>query len=656
MASIRGRRWPGGGFLLLIFARAAAGQAGLEPFPPEKVLDALELERAELAPVRAAAAGGDFERAMTLLAAYYAKRTTVAYDTRPGAADAAQIARADNVLAHVFDMGFGYPPQRYGEDIDWMANPVGDIEWVAGVQRFYWQTPLLAAWEATKETKYARGWVRLTSDWIRKHPVDPRHFAWLDIQVGLRAAAWAAAFDHLRGSGAIDGKFLAVLLAGVVDHGRKMSLYPRRSPHNKAVIEAVGLLRLGIMFPELREAKQWVARAWELLEDNVPRQVTPEGVQREWSPSYHKLVASLLVQALAVARDNGHEAPPSLFGLTERMFDFWLAMTAPDGNAPMFGDTMRSPGARPDPEPMRIAARLFARPELAAVAGQQPGPRPAWLSRAFADSGMYLLRSGWDEEATFVALHASPPAISGHDQPDNGTFELYAGGRWLIADSGAYAYPDTPFAAERDWFRRTAAHATLTLDGANSANAPRHLLFWSGGDGDVVVFENESYPRLVHRRTVFFPERRWVVLIDEALGDAPGVLEVHFPFAPGEVKAGPGKAAVRTDFAGGGNLLVVGAPETEAELKLAEGQISFELNRKEPRQVATYRLRRQAPAVLMTVLVPYSGGSPPKVTARFASPFPAGDSRLSVEAAVAGKRWRLVRDLGTGSASIEPLP
>jgi hypothetical protein len=498
--------------------------------------------------------------------------------------------------------------------------------------------------------------VRLTSDWIRKHPVDPAHFAWLDIQVGLRAAAWAAAFERLRGSGAIDGGFLAVFLASAVDHGRKISLYPRRSAHNKAVIEAVGLLRLAIMFPELRDSRQWIEQAWELLADNVARQVTPEGVQREWSPSYHKLVASLLVEALAVARDNGYEAPQSLRRLTEKMFDFWLAMTAPDGHAPMFGDSIRRAGARPDPGPLLVAAELFGRPELAAVAGGRSGPRPGWLSRAFPLSGMYFLRSGWDPEATFLALHSSPPAISGHDQPDNGTFELYAGSRWLIIDSGAYAYPNTPFAAERDWFRRTAAHATLTLDGGNSANAPRHLLWWSGAHGDVLVFENESYPRLVHRRTVFFPGRRSIVVVDEALGDAPGALEVHFPFAPGEVKLGPRGHSARTEFPAGTNLLLFAPPDADAELKLAEGQVSFELNRKEPRWVATFRLRRQAPAVLLTVLLPYSTGAPPEVAACLSGGFTPGNAQLTVDLSVAGERWRLRRDLAAQSASLDREP
>ncbi len=649
----QGRLWLRGGLFLLALT-TAAGEAGLQPFSPGRVLEALDLDRPELGAVRAAAF--DPALAMARLAAYYAHRSSVRYDDRPGAADAATIARADAVLDHVFDLGFGYPPQRYGDDIDWMADPVGDIEWVAAVQRFYWQTPLLAAWEATRDKKYAAGWVRLTSDWIRKHPVNPQHFAWLDIQVGLRAAAWAAAFDRLRTSGAIEPPFLAAFLAGVVDHGRKMSLYPRRTPHNKAVIEAAGLLRLGIMFPELRDSREWVARAWELLAENVPLQVTPEGVQREWTPAYHKLVASLLVRALAVAQDNGYEPPPLLWRLTEKVFDFWAAMTGPDGQAPMFSDSRRTPGAVPDTAPLRLAARLFGRPELAAVVEGPSRDLPTWLSRAFPSSGMYFLRSGWGREAVFMALHASPPAISGHDQPDNGTFELYAGGRWLIVDSGAYAYPNTPFAAERDWFRRTAAHATLTLDGADSANAPRHLLWSSGPQGDVVVFENESYSRLTHRRSVFFPGRRWFALVDEALGDAPGLIEVHFPFGPGEVRADPAGKTVRTSFGTGGNLLVFSPPGMDADLVVGDGQVSFELNRKELRRVATFRLRAPAPAALLTLLVPYSSGAPPAVAARLPDTFTPGDPVLSIEASVAGERWRLLRDVATQSASLELLP
>ncbi|MCC6390516.1 MAG: alginate lyase family protein [Bryobacterales bacterium] len=640
-------RW----FCLLAGAASVAwAQPALSPCPPERVLEHLDLDRPGLGPVREAA--GNHALAMARLLDYYRTRKKVRYDTRISPADAAEIASARATLAHVLDAGLGYPPQRYGADINWMADPVRDIEWVAGVQRFYWQTPLLRAWVSTHDTAYARGWMDLTADWIGKHPVDPKHFAWLDIQVGIRAARFAEAFDLLRTSPAMDAGFLQTLLASVYDHGRKMSLYPRTTPHNKAVIEAVGLLRLGVMFPEFKDSGRWTSKAWEVLSDNLPRQVTPEGVQREWTPNYHQLVASLMLHTLLLADANGLPAPPPLRDLTAKMFDVWFAMTAPDGWQPMFGDGRRPPEGKPDPSDLLLAARLFDRPEFFAVTDSGKASAPHWLSRAFPESGMYFFRSGWDRDATYLALHSSPPAISAHDQPDNGTFELYAGRRWLIEDSGSFAYPDTPFANERDWFSRTAAHATLTLDGANSRNAHRHLLWRTGAAGDTLVFENESYPRLTHRRTVFFTGRRWFVFVDEALGDAPGRLELRFPFPPGTIQVDRREKWARTGFAQGANLLVWAPPESQASLEIEDGQISYTLNHKQTRQVALYRHQHPAPAVFVTLLAPYDGAQPPRPSVRIKGTFQPGQPRVELDVAIGKEHWLAGRDLSLKTAWI----
>src|SRR5690606_40756071 len=42
--------------------------------------------------------------------------------------------RADKVIRHIFQWG-PYPEADYGPDIDWSADPAGDIEWVASVYR-----------------------------------------------------------------------------------------------------------------------------------------------------------------------------------------------------------------------------------------------------------------------------------------------------------------------------------------------------------------------------------------------------------------------------------------------------------------------------------------------------------------------------------------
>ncbi|MGH9664557.1 MAG: heparinase II/III family protein, partial [Bryobacteraceae bacterium] len=417
----------------------------LRSWPPGKIFSVLDLARAGFNSVRASLYSGDRIAALRQLLHYYRSRATVWYPV-PVHRDPAALTRARGVLQNVFDIGLGYPPQQYPADINWNADPVHDIEWVAGMQRFYWQGALLEAYAETRDETYARAWMRLTEDWIRKNPVDPKSFAWLDIQAGLRAANFCAAFERLRTSPALTPRFLAVFLASVYDHGQKSYRYPRRTPHNKAILEANGLCRVAIQFPEFEQSAAWLTRAFEVMELTLGEQLNAEGVQREWTPGYHQLVAGQMIGLIDLCARNHRPAPQTLLAMTRRMFEYWLAMTAPDGYPPMFGDTQRVlTGAWPSAplSPLLTAARIFERPEFAALAEGRRAALASVHSVAFPKAGMYFFRSGWQPDAVYMALHCSPPAISGHDQPDNGTFELYAHGRWLMPDSGSYAYPDT---------------------------------------------------------------------------------------------------------------------------------------------------------------------------------------------------------------------
>jgi heparan-sulfate lyase len=649
---------------LLALLAVAAGQSRPRAWPAlrdEELLREVDLGLEPLKPVQAAVRSGDRLKAAELLLDYFRSRPAAqAEPVRCGADNnGAALDTADRLLdEHVFDLGFGYPPQHYGQEIDWDSNPVGDIEWLAAMQRFYWQDALLEAYTRTGKEKYAQGWVRLTGDWIHKHPlVDPDRFEWLDIQVGIRASRWCAAFERLRRSPAFTPDFLLRFLASVHDHARKSFLYPRTSAHNKSVIEADGLLRIALTFPEFRQARQWLARAYEVLELTVEAQLSSEGVQREWTPSYHVLVASLLADAMAAVEQTGRRFPQRLSRRVRQMLDVWLAMTAPDGTLPMFGDTQRgspSAGAPSCPvRPMLYGATRFDQPLWRSYALGDLSAL-AMGSRVFPESGLYFLRSGWRRESVFLALHCSPPAISGHDQPDNGTFELYALGRWLMPDSGAYAYPDTPLASERAWFRRTAVHQTLTLDGRDSANKPRHLL-WAGRPNlECVAFENESYPGLTHRRTVFFVEGRFFVLLDEAIGSESGVLELHFQFAPGPFQLDAPAKRAWTALADGANVLLCMPEDSPVDLQPEAGQISYVLNRKQPRPAIACRHRESAPAFYLTLLLPYRD-RPPETALRMAGRFRPGQARAVCHVRIGGRSWRIGRDLASASAWCEAL-
>src|SRR5690606_31469871 len=93
------------------------------------------------------------------------------------------------------------------------------------------------------------------------------------------------------------------------------------------------------------------------------------------------------------------------------------------------------------------------------------GKAPVETAFALPESGLYSLRSSWKSDAIFLALKCGKDG-GAHSQPDNGTFELYAGGKILMPDAGSYIYSGDP--TGRAWFRQTRVHQTLSLNDRNS--------------------------------------------------------------------------------------------------------------------------------------------------------------------------------------------
>nr|MBC8443203.1 heparinase II/III-family protein [PVC group bacterium] len=329
---------------------------------------------------------------------------------------------------------------------------------------------------------------------------------------------------------------------------------------------------------------------------------------------------------------------------------FWVA--TPDLGAPMFGD-----GARPLVESedratwplypvLAEATELLGDPKYRARAELDRDRLPEEKSHAFEEAGMYVLRSDWGPDQIHLGLHCSPLGISGHDQADNGTFELHAYGRWLMPDTGFYTYGHDQDA--RLWHRRTRVHQTLTLDDRDSGIDGRHLLWHADGDLTALVVENTSYEHLVHRRTVWSVDRRFFILFDEAIGDAAGRLDLHFQFAPGEAAFDADKLRAHTLF-GDANVLV--AAEDGAGWKLEEegGWFAWAYGHRTRRKAFRFEHNGTAPTSFLTVVAPYRGTTPPNVHIAMAEGA-VGDARVEATAQAFGTTWCVGRDLDTGTA------
>ena len=634
--------------------------AALCSLPPEDVLSVLDLSGAGLEAARRACLESDRLTALGALLAHY--RECFPLPEVAPELDDDILAEADCIARHVFRWG-PYDPADYGEDIDWEWDPAGDIEWVAAVYRFYWAAPLAAAFAGTRDERYARAFIELTSDWIRKHPLETRlrshpvytnwhGFAWLDIQTGIRATNLCQAFRVMAHASSFTPEFLGVLLASLYDHQVKTERIPMGVVHNKAIFEQRGFVNVAHTFREFRDSKRWLCLGLERASENLLAQTTSDGVQTEWAFGYHCGVLRDALEMLQRARHSGVDVPDAYRDRVKRMMDYLFAVATPELAGPMFGDSAREPATSDDRRRWQLYAMLVQATELLddskyrARAELDVDALPSPSGAAFPEAATYVMRDRWGPDQVYFALHCPAPGCSQwHDQPDNGTFELYAFGRWLMPDTGYYTYGHDP--EGRAWHRQTRVHQTLTLDDADSAVAGRHLLWHSAPDLEALAVENDAYGGLTHRRTVWFVERRFFVLLDEAVGDASGQMELHFQFAPGSIEVDAPRRSVRTCFEDANVLLWTAAAETMAE---EQGWFAWSYGHRVRRPAVRVGLTACAPASAVTVLVPYRGRHEPALPQTASVAGGIGAETVSVRLRAWDRTWELGRDIGSGRA------
>lgn len=630
---------------------------------PSSVFSVLDLDLPELASVRNVLERKGNDEALKVLLKYYRMRFPKP-DKPTGNVlsenEKKSVSRAEDLVKHIFQWG-PYPPAGYGNNINWAADPAGDIEWVANLYRFQWANDLGNAFKATGDERYARTFIELATDWIKKHPLektmDAVHpvygwdgYPWLDLQTGIRATNICSNLKIFIHAKSFMPDFLGILLASLYDHQVKTEKLPMQKVHNKAIFEQRGFFNVLYTIREYKDRKRWLDLAIDTTSENLLAQTTNDGVQREWCGGYHTGVYRDALEIDGRATALGRTMPDYYRKRVRAMADHIFGIATPELAFPMFGDTAR---ARPKSGNRKTwslynvlieAGEKFNDPKFKALADLNIKNLPVNGSVAFADAGLYAMRNNWTPDQVYMALHCSPPAISTHDTPDNGTFELYAYGRWLMPDSGFYTYGHDKDA--RAWHRQTKVHPTMTVNGTDTNVIGRQLFWDSKNEQDVLCVENQSYKYFTHRRTVWFAGKDtnlpFFVILDEANGDAKGDLEIHFPMAAGPLNVGDNSFNTTFDDA---NLLVQVAGKHAISLKQEPGWHAWEYGEREARTSISAVHSGHGPTVFVSILVPYKGRAIPACSL-LTDPktLVSGNERAELQVEVAGKKHTLSRN------------
>jgi len=471
-----------------------------------------------------------------------------------------------------------------GDPPDWLTPQHNDEEYLWSLNRMmHWKT-LLQAHALTGEERYAAKVAAELDDWIARTAPPPfRHPdgrpnpeiatnagppAWRALETGIRMFdSWPVVFEQLAGTAHLPPERLARLAASVAQHGEELSLlspllWPE-ADHNHYFMEMLGLLSIGVYFPELDAAPGWTDQAGRELERCVQNQFTADGGHVEACPSYHNLCVVLLARFLDLARAARRELPAALHALAAAAADQTLHSVRPTGLIVPWGDSTRSNQVEGALWAFRMTGDLGTLQHLTGFMGaervradcaphlwdiddpeavfsqlsRRPRPRP--LVRFDRGNDQVMMRTAWTADALSVFFSCHSPLLpgSGHQHVDLGGFDFTAFGRTLVADPGVFTYRE---GEERRRFKSAPYHSVLTVDGREPFEYLNRWRYSPQKEGRVTAVREQpglvridsfhrNYEPAVCHRTLALVDNRLLVVIDTVTGLAPAsTVQIYF--------------------------------------------------------------------------------------------------------------------------------
>jgi len=543
-------------------------------------------------------------------------------------------------------------PLTYRKDIkyfNWRKKSFSDVKVPWELSRFQHLMILGKAYLYTNNEKYVKEFMIEIDDWIENNPVE-FSVNWITpMEAAIRAVNWIWAYYFFVHSPTITQNFKIRFIKNLLLHGRFIinNLEWGRVRGNHYLSDVVGLIYLGLFFKETKEGKTWLKEGITKLIQEMDHQVYPDGVDHEASISYHRLVTELLLSATLLLQRNSIELPEQFMKKLEKMIEFILYYTKPDGFAPVIGDAddgrlhiLSKNEINNHRYLLSIGAVLFNREDFKACASGFH-ENPFWLtgldglrrfeeikdvrfrpkSKAFKDGGFFVMRD--DEYYMIIRCgDVGMRGVGGHGHCDTLSFELAIADTTFIVDPGAYVYTASP--TWRNIFRSTNYHNTIMVDGTEMNRFDRQHLFSMRNDAvgtvnrwltseefDFFDGEHSGYARLkdpvIHRRQISFNKKHnpkyWIVR-DFLSAKKRHKYDFFLHFNPMKISY-DSSLSIKTENKNKLNLAVVPLKKDGLSISISRGWVSKSYGQKSLAPIAQYTKTTTGNTNVLTVFYPF---------------------------------------------------
>ena len=515
-------------------------------------------------------------------------------------------------------------PLRFFTHIDHPpGNPIGDAQlaWTRSRLQDLVMLGLLCR-ESSNETVQREAGAqvgRLLLSWLKQNPwLQGIHYQ-STMECALRLIASCHAFDLARAH--IPSESWQGLLCLVHSHAyfieRRLCLYT--SAGNHTIGECAGLVYAGVLFPELADAQRWLRVGLQHLEREAQFQILEDGGNREHAFRYLAMITDLCGLVTSLLRHVGHPVPQRVEQAWLRGMAFLRSFADDPAALPTVGDS-------DDGYALSPYLRLSWQPGAGLAQ-----PTTAKL-KTFSVSG-YSTICAPPAHGTMHFIHGALGVASGfgHGHADALSVWWERNGRALLVDPGTYLYEGE--AKFRHYFRGTAAHNTIVVDGLDQAQQEQGSTFnWSrpysaelvwhrvGQDGNIVLLARHNgyaVQGVTHWRALIYDVNTGWVIWDRVDGKADHTLDLHWHVDASLAPDGDG--FIVSDAGSDWCLAVAGGDASihRGDASAPLGWISRKYGTREPLNTLKVRARTPLPHEFVTTL---SAGKASAPTARVDHP------------------------------------
>ena len=590
------------------------------------------------------------------------------------------IEEAERLCQHRVEL-LGYGEFQLGPEIDWHRDPVtgqrwqlrfwadydlvhdagaGDPKTIHELNRHQHLPRLAKAYFLTGEERYAQEAISQITTWIEQNPPGTGIHWHSSLEISLRVLSWLWTIFFLLPAKSFDEAAAQRVTTSLCEQLDHIYRYPSvfSSPNTHLLGEAAALYLAGVLFAEWEPAARWRETGQMLLVQEAERQVSSEGIHSELSSYYHCYTLDFYLQVLALAMYNELPWPELVWQQLERMMEFLMHLTRPDGSIPLLGDddggralALNETHYRSFRDALCAGAVLCGRPDFKYVAGEfqeetlwllgekawhvyrfMQTRKPRAMRASYPANGYFIQRSDWNEQASHLVFDCGQMGMNrgGHGHADALSVTLFSGGKQLLVDPGTGIYNSAP--EWRNFFRSSKAHNTAVVDGLEQSESGgtfnwkeiaqtrlRRQVALCGVE--YIEGEHSGYCRLpqkiVHRRGVLYCQPHCWVIVDRFLGEGTHRFDLLYHFPPeAETSLYQSKGdSAETDLAvragsAGLRLFLCGSTPPQAEIisgrnESIQGWVSHRYGSKEPSPTLQVSLESSAPAVVVSLLLPF---------------------------------------------------